>query len=229
MQTLRQAKNEETQTMRNKTDSNRGFAPTPPLRHNLVIWAFYLFILLCSPLPLYVPKRTGPEHTDHGRFLPSLLPTAGAPAPFAPFPTAGRDHLSGIPSSSAKTVRGYALSWRTAPVSACCLQPLRQARPLLSLLRFPAIGTEVGWAQLNMCPRDEKVSCRRGSNPPHPNMWSSGGRVGIQKGSEKIAALACAGRVKATIILDKNPTWRLCHELRWPLSCDMRQERARPS
>ena len=52
-------------------------------------------------------------------------------------------------------VKGCTLSWRTAPVSACCLQPLKQARPLLSLWRFPAIGTEVGWAQLNMCPRDE--------------------------------------------------------------------------
>ena len=66
-------------------------------------------------------------------------------------------------------------------MSVCCLQPLRQARPLLSLWRFPAIGTEVGWAQLNMCPRDEKAPCRRGSNPPHLNMWSLGGVWGSER------------------------------------------------
>ena len=43
--------------------------------------------------------------------------------------------------------------------------------------RKPFFGYTSGFytaEQLNMCPRDEKASCRRGSNPPHPNVWSLG-------------------------------------------------------
>ena len=46
----------------------------------------------------------------------------------------------------------------SASNSLSCQLPLRLARPLLSLWRFPAIGMEVEWAQLSMCdPRGEKA------------------------------------------------------------------------
>ena len=88
-----------------------------------------------------------------------------------------------------------------------CQLPLGLARPLLSFWRFPAIGTEVGWAQLSMCdPGVRRPSVVVVQSYFIPHVCMSNVLVGIHGGSDD--APQCLHLTQEPLQLNPSPFTR---------------------